>query len=98
MVGFQMIVRLSALRSGRVLSPERSSDTHFCQRLSKLRTVVQLEGLGTLKKKYNDSIGIRTLDFAVLHSASTIYATAYPILFLDPFYYYSTYAQVSSQL
>jgi hypothetical protein len=56
-----MAVRLSALRAGSALLPERSSGTHFCKRLNKPQGLVRLEGLGKLKK-CNDLIGSLTCD------------------------------------
>jgi hypothetical protein len=41
----------SAVLAGNNLPPEKSSGTHFCQRLSKPGAIVRLEGLGKLKKK-----------------------------------------------
>jgi hypothetical protein len=45
-----MAVRLPALRAGRPLLPKEIPGTHFCQRLSRTQGIVQLEGLGKLKK------------------------------------------------
>jgi hypothetical protein len=41
----QMAVQLSALRAGRSLTPERSSGTHLCYKLSKPQAMVRLEEL-----------------------------------------------------
>jgi hypothetical protein len=54
-----MAVRLSALRAGSSLSPETSSGTYFCWRLSKPQAMVQLEGLGKLKQ-FSYLVGTRT--------------------------------------
>jgi hypothetical protein len=53
-----MVIRLSALCSGRALPPKTSSVTHFCQ---KLRASLRLEGLSKLKK-FIVLIGTRTRD------------------------------------
>jgi hypothetical protein len=55
-----MAVRLSALRTGRALLPQKhyfsASGTHFCQRLSETLGLVRPEGLGKLVKWVDDEI------------------------------------------
>jgi hypothetical protein len=45
-----MAVKLSALCTSHTLLPERSSDTHFCERLNKPQGLERPEGLGKWKK------------------------------------------------
>jgi hypothetical protein len=45
------------------LPPPPISGTHFCQRLSKTQGLVQMEGLGKLKK-FSDLIGSQTCNLA----------------------------------
>jgi hypothetical protein len=49
-----MVVRLSALRTGRALPPEISSGTHFCYRLSKPQNYGADESILILKIKTNE--------------------------------------------
>jgi hypothetical protein len=57
-----MAVRLSALCSGHALPPEKSSDTHFCLRLSPPQDHSAAEGLGKLKH-YMTSSGLENTTF-----------------------------------
>jgi hypothetical protein len=67
---------MSVLRAGRALPPERSSDTHFCRKLSKSLGYARPEGLGKLKKKkkkISDLNGARTRDFPACRMAPQPY-------------------------
>jgi hypothetical protein len=55
-VSSQMAVRLSALRVGRTLHPEKSSGTHLRWRLSRPQGLSAAERIGKLKN-FNDLIG-----------------------------------------
>jgi hypothetical protein len=59
-----MAVRLSALCASHPLHPRKIHCTHFCHRLSQPRAIVQLEGLGKLKK--STSLGLEPATFQLV--------------------------------
>jgi hypothetical protein len=75
-----MAVRLSALRTGHTLPPRNiyfsASGTHFCYRLHEPQGLVQLEGLGILKKF--TSSGLEPTTFQLIAQYLNIYTTARP--------------------
>jgi hypothetical protein len=64
-----MAVKLLALHPGRSLTPGRSLVLISVRGCVDPRAIVRVEGLGQLKKKSNDLIGIRTRD---LSTCSTV--------------------------
>ena len=72
---YMKVVRLSALRTGRLYPSKNIPDTHFCQGLSRLQGHTAA-GRIISKKNSNDTIGNRTRDLpacsAVLRSNNTV--------------------------
>jgi hypothetical protein len=79
-----MVVRLSALRTGRALLTRNimsDSGTHFCYRLSKRQGLVRPDGLGKLKKFFH-LIGLQPATFrlgtqCLNHCATSWYTAAF---------------------
>jgi hypothetical protein len=72
------VVRLSALRTGRLYPPGKIPDTHFCSRLSRPQGHSATEMFMSMKDS-SDTIGNRTRDVPVCTVASTNCATAHLI-------------------
>jgi hypothetical protein len=60
-----MALKLSALPVGRCLPPRKIPGTHFCQKLSRPRIIVRLDGLDQLKNPMT-STGIEPATFRLL--------------------------------
>jgi hypothetical protein len=68
-----LVVRLSALRTGRLHPPENIPGTHFCYRLSRPQCHSAAGRIKSMKNS-NDTIGNRTRDLPACRTVQWIYA------------------------
>jgi hypothetical protein len=87
------VVRLSALRTGRLYPPGKIPGTHFCLRLSRPQDHSATGRIMSMKNS-SDTIGNRTRDVPACGSASTNCATSCPIIYVFIYVYICIYIYI----